>query len=78
MAKLSPASGGITLTTVVAGYLEVNWFLIFIIMLSLFGTAMAVFYFSGLFKAEQRYVIGELGMGDSKSRTDKRRKKIGV
>jgi cobalamin biosynthesis protein CobD/CbiB len=63
MAKVSPASGGITLTTVVSMYTGVHWLLAFMCMVSIFIGLMVAFYYSGLFKAEQRYTIGELGVG---------------
>ena len=72
--KLSPFANGITMTTVVAMYLAqatgmplyTATAIAFIVLILVFCTLMCVVHFSGLFKAEQRYIIEELGLGKKK------------
>lgn len=63
-AKLSPFANGLTLATVLAMYTGLPWIISMLVLIFVCGCAMAFFHFSGLFKAEQKYVVGELGMGE--------------
>ena len=61
--KMSPLASGVTVTTVVAMYTGVPWLLALFFLIISFGMVMAFVHFSGLYKEEQAYAIGEMGVG---------------